>query len=66
VLEPHQPVLRDPRVTSVLVGARTVQQLEDNLAEATEAPLDDDEIAAVDAHAVDAGVNLWGPRSSDR
>lgn len=59
-------VLRDPRVTSVLVGARTVEQLDDNLAAATAAPLDDDEIAAVDAHAVDAGVNLWGPRSSDR
>ncbi|GCD19676.1 glyceraldehyde 3-phosphate reductase [Cellulomonas algicola] len=59
-------VLRDPRVTSVLVGARTVEQLDDNLAAATAAPLDDDEVAAVDAHAVDAGVNLWGPRSSDR
>lgn len=59
-------VLRDPRVTSVLVGARTVAQLDDNLAAATAAPLGDDELAAVDAHAVDAGINLWGPRSSDR
>lgn len=59
-------VLRDPRITSVLVGARTVAQLDENLAAATAAPLDDDEIAAVDVHAVDAGINLWGPRSSDR
>ncbi|VEH30403.1 L-glyceraldehyde 3-phosphate reductase [Cellulomonas fimi] len=59
-------MLRDPRVTSVLVGARTVQQLDDNLAAATAAPLDDDELAAVEPHAVEAGINLWGPRSSDR
>lgn len=59
-------VLRDPRVTSVLVGARTVQQLDDNLAAATAAPLDDDELAAIEPHAVEAGINLWGPRSSDR
>ncbi len=59
-------VLRDPRVTSVLAGARTVAQLDDNLAAATAAPLDDDELAAIEPHAVEAGINLWGPRSSDR
>ena len=58
-------VLRDPRVTSVLAGARTTDQLDENLAAATAPPLDDDEIAAIEPHAVDAGINLWGSRSSD-
>jgi len=58
-------VLRDPRVTSVLVGARTTGQLDENLAAATAAPLDEDELAAIEPHAVDAGINLWGSRSSD-
>lgn len=58
-------VLRDPRVTTVLVGARTPQQLDENLAGAATAPLTEDELAAVEPHAVDAGINLWGSRSSD-
>lgn len=58
-------VLRDPRVTSVLAGARTPQQLDENLAAAATAPLSDDELAAIEPHAVDAGINLWGSRSSD-
>ena len=58
-------ILRDPRVTSVLVGARTTDQLDENLAAATAAPLDEDELAAIEPHAVDAGINLWGSRSSD-
>ncbi|WP_028049847.1 aldo/keto reductase [Cellulomonas sp. URHD0024] len=58
-------VLRDPRVTSVLVGARTTDQLDDNLACTMGPPLEDDELAAIEPHAVDAGINLWGSRSSD-
>lgn len=58
-------VLRDPRVTSVLVGARTVEQLDENLAALQDPPLTDEELAAVEEHAVDAGINLWGSRSSD-
>ena len=58
-------VLRDPRVTSVLAGARTPEQLDENLAAAATSPLDDDELAAIQPHAVDAGINLWGSRSSD-
>ena len=58
-------VLRDPRVTSVLVGARTTEQLDENLAAATAPPLSADELAAIEPHAVDAGINLWGSRSSD-
>ena len=52
-------------MTSVLVGARTTDQLDENLAAATAPPLDDDELAAIEPHAVDAGINLWGSRSSD-
>lgn len=58
-------VLRDPRVTTVLVGARTPHQLDENLAGAATAPLTEDELVAVEPHAVDAGINLWGSRSSD-
>ncbi|MDT0165539.1 aldo/keto reductase [Actinotalea sp. AC32] len=58
-------VLRDPRVTSVLIGASSTRQLRDNLGAVAAAPLADDELARIDEHAVDSGVNLWGPRSSD-
>lgn len=58
-------VLRDPRVTSVLVGARTVEQLDENLAALDDAPLTAAELSAIEQHAVDAGINLWGSRSSD-
>lgn len=58
-------VLRDPRVTSVALGARTPAQLRENLAAVTGPPLTDDELAEIDRYAVDAGINLWGSRSSD-
>ncbi|MBA2768668.1 MAG: L-glyceraldehyde 3-phosphate reductase [Sporichthyaceae bacterium] len=56
--------LRDPRVTSVLVGASSVEQLDTNLDALDRLEIDDDELAAIDKHAVDAGINLWA-RSSD-
>ncbi|WP_175347408.1 aldo/keto reductase [Cellulomonas humilata] len=59
-------VLRDPRVSSVLVGARTTEQLDENLAAVALPALTADELAAIEPHAVDAGINLWGVRSSDR
>lgn len=58
-------VLRDPRVTSVALGARTPEQLRENLAAVDGPALTDDELAEIDRHAVDAGINLWGSRSSD-
>ncbi len=58
-------VLRDPRVTSVALGARTARQLEENLAAVHAEPLTDAELAEIDGHAVDAGINLWGARSSN-
>jgi L-glyceraldehyde 3-phosphate reductase len=57
-------VLRDARVTSALVGARTVEQLEDSLGALDNLDFTADELAEIDRHAVDAGINLWA-RSSD-
>lgn len=58
-------VLRDPRVTSVALGARTADQLAENLAAVRGPALTDEELAEIDRHAVDSGINLWGSRSSD-
>ena len=53
--------LRDPRVTSALIGASSVKQLEDNVAALDAPPLTDDEIAEIDEHAVESGIDLWAP-----
>ena len=57
--------LRDPRVTSVLVGASSAGQLEENLGALPAPPFTPEELASIDEHAVDAGINLWAERSSD-
>ena len=51
--------LRDPRVTSVLIGASSVAQLEQNVAALDSPDFSSDEIAAIDHHAVDGHVDLW-------
>jgi L-glyceraldehyde 3-phosphate reductase len=51
--------LRDPRVTSSLVGARNVQQLDDSLGALERPEFSDEELDAIDRHAVEAGINLW-------
>jgi len=56
--------LRDPRVTSVLIGASSVAQLEENLAAAGHTEFTDDELAAIDRDAVDAGINIWASSSA--
>jgi L-glyceraldehyde 3-phosphate reductase len=56
--------LRDKRVTSVLIGASSVAQLDENLAAAGAPPLTEAELAAIDAHAVDAGINIWARSSA--
>jgi len=57
--------LRDPRVTTVLIGASSVGQLEQNLGALDNLAFTDDELTAIDAHAVDAGIDLWeGPRTA--
>ena len=56
-------VLRDPRVTSALVGARTVEQLDDSLDAIKRLDFSADELAAIDKAAEDGGINLWAESS---
>src|SRR5207245_2164381 len=56
--------LRDQRVTSVLIGASSVAQLAENLAAAGHASFTDDELAAIDRDAVEAGINIWAASSA--
>jgi L-glyceraldehyde 3-phosphate reductase len=51
--------LRDPRVTSTLIGASSVAQLDENLAALSRLDFGDDELAEIDGHARDAGIDLW-------
>jgi L-glyceraldehyde 3-phosphate reductase len=50
---------RDPRVTSVLIGASSVRQLEQNVAALDNAVFTDAELREIDRHAVEGGVDLW-------
>ncbi len=52
-------VLRDRRVTSALIGARTVEQLDNSLDAINKLDFSADEIAEIDRHAQDAGIDLW-------
>jgi L-glyceraldehyde 3-phosphate reductase len=56
--------LRDERVTSALIGASSVRQLDENLAALDNLDFSDDELAQIDRHAVDAGINIWAPSSA--
>jgi len=51
--------LRDKRMTSVIIGASSVEQLDDNLAATDNLAFAADELAAIDEHATEAGINLW-------
>ena len=51
--------LRDPRVTSVLIGASSVGQLEQNLASLDNLEFTHEELELIDAHAVESGIDLW-------
>jgi L-glyceraldehyde 3-phosphate reductase len=57
-------VLRDQRVTSALIGASSVGQLEENLAAAGKTEFTPEEIAAIDRDAVEAGINIWAASSA--
>ncbi|KQN94013.1 aldo/keto reductase [Sphingomonas sp. Leaf231] len=57
-------VLRDPRVTSALIGARTVEQLDDSLDSVKRLAFSTDELAAIDKAAADGGINLWAESSA--
>ena len=57
-------VLRDERVTSALIGASSVRQLEENLAAAAHTTFTGDELSAIDGYAVEAGINIWAASSA--
>ena len=57
--------LRDPRVTSALAGASRVEQLEANVAALERLDFTDDELAEIDRHATETGINLWAASSED-
>ena len=57
-------VLRDQRITSALLGASSVAQLEQNVAALQRLELGADELAAIDQHAREGGVDLWAASSS--
>jgi L-glyceraldehyde 3-phosphate reductase len=52
-------VLRDRRVTSALVGASSIAQMEENVAAAGATDFAENELNAIDEHAVDLGIDLW-------
>ncbi len=56
-------VLRDPRVTSALIGARTVDQLDDSLVSVKTLDFSAEELAAIDKAAEDGAINLWAESS---
>ncbi|KAA1422836.1 L-glyceraldehyde 3-phosphate reductase [Mumia zhuanghuii] len=56
-------VLRSPRVTSALVGASSVAQLEDSLGALRSTTFDDEELRRIDEHAVEGDLNLWAGSS---
>jgi L-glyceraldehyde 3-phosphate reductase len=51
-------------VTSALIGASSVAQLEENLAAAGKTEFTSEEIAAIDKDAVEAGINIWAASSA--
>ncbi|TXH69629.1 MAG: L-glyceraldehyde 3-phosphate reductase [Thiothrix sp.] len=56
--------LRDPRMTSVLIGASSVQQIEENVAALQNLEFSAEELAKIDQIAHDGGINLWAKSSA--
>jgi len=57
--------LRDPRVTSTLVGASSVAQLEQNVGALNKPEFSADELREIDRYATDSGINLWAASSKE-
>ncbi len=55
--------LRDPRMTSTLVGASSVEQLEANLRALERLTFSDDELAEIDRYATESDINIWSTSS---
>ena len=58
-------VLRDPIVTSALVGASSVKQLEDNVSALDTLEFSTDELSEIDRYATEAGINIWSRSSAN-
>jgi L-glyceraldehyde 3-phosphate reductase len=58
-------VLRHEQVTSALIGASSVEQLEANVTAVDNLEFSDDELAAIDQDAVEAGINIWAQSSAN-
>jgi len=59
-------VLRDPRVTSALIGASRAEQIIDLAGAMKRLDFSPEELAAIDKHAVEGGINLWQKPSTDQ
>ena len=59
-------VLRDARVTSALIGASRPEQIVDLAGAMKRLDFSPDELAAIDQHAVEGGINLWQKPSTDQ
>lgn len=58
--------LRDPRVTTTLIGASRPEQIEQNVAALSNLDFSETELAEIDQHARDGGINLWQKPSTDQ
>jgi L-glyceraldehyde 3-phosphate reductase len=61
----HAWVLRDPRVTTSLVGASSPEQIRENVGALANLSFSPDELAEIDQFAVESGVNLWAKPTTD-
>jgi L-glyceraldehyde 3-phosphate reductase len=58
-------VLRDPRVTSALIGASRPEQVQENVAALKNLEFSQTELTAIDAYAQEGGIDLWERPSHD-
>jgi L-glyceraldehyde 3-phosphate reductase len=58
-------VLRDPRVTSALIGVSSVAQLEDNARALNRLDFDPEELEEIDRYAVEGEINIWASSSEE-
>ena len=56
--------LRDPRITTAIIGASSVEQLEQNIGALDQLELSTDELTEIEAQATESGINLWQRSSS--
>jgi L-glyceraldehyde 3-phosphate reductase len=59
-------VLRDPRMTSVVIGASSPEQIRENVKALANLSFTAEELQAIDRHAQDGRVNLWVKPSTDQ